>query len=266
METRTPRRRKESKLEAEGRRASGWCWVETQGRWQRTEWWKWMETKGIRQQAEWWKCLEAQGIREQTGRRRWVETQGTRQQAERREWMEAQGAWQQAEWRERVEAQGAWQQAEWRKRVEAQGAGSTAEWRAPSAFTRSAEARRRRWWRAVIIHLVLFRVSPTLTAHDCEAFVGALENALVDIPLIQRAMVGRRVKINAGYEAGMPHYDYAAALEFASEADLRSYLAHPAHAELGMRLFASAEAVLAYDFDAVSGDRLRELVNDLATS
>lgn len=112
----------------------------------------------------------------------------------------------------------------------------------------------------MIVHLVLFRVSPTLTPEDREGFVRSLEKALVDIPLIQRATVGRRVTIGAGYENGMPHYDYAAALEFASEDDLRGYLAHPAHAELGMRLFSSAEAVLAYDFDTVSGDRLRSLL------
>jgi len=112
----------------------------------------------------------------------------------------------------------------------------------------------------VIVHLVLFRVSPTLAAADRDAFVRSLEKALVDIPVIQRATVGRRVTIGAGYETGMPHYDYAATLEFASESDLRAYLAHPAHAELGARLFASADAVLAYDFDAVPGEHVRELV------
>jgi len=112
----------------------------------------------------------------------------------------------------------------------------------------------------MIAHLVLFRVSPTLTPEDREAFLRALERALVEIPVIQRATVGRRVRIGAPYEAEMPHFDYAATLEFASESDLQAYLIHPAHAELGARLFQSAEAVLAYDFNTGPGQNVRELV------
>jgi hypothetical protein len=112
----------------------------------------------------------------------------------------------------------------------------------------------------VTLHLVLFRLSPTLTDDDRDAFVKSFERALVDIPVIRRATVGRRVTFGAAYEAGMAHYDYMAVLEFETEADLRAYLAHPAHAELGMRFFASSDAVLVYDFEAVPGDRLRELV------
>lgn len=111
------------------------------------------------------------------------------------------------------------------------------------------------------VHLVLFRVSPTLSAGDREAFAASIERAFSGIPLIRRATVGRRIRIGAGYEAGMEHYDYIAVLEFDSEADLHSYLAHPAHVEMGTRFFTSSEAVLVYDFATVPGDRLRELID-----
>lgn len=110
------------------------------------------------------------------------------------------------------------------------------------------------------LHLVLFRLSPSLTDDDRDAFVKSFERALVDIPVIRRATVGRRVTFGAAYEAAMSHYDYMAALEFENDAALRSYLDHPTHAKLGMRFFASSDAVLVYDFEAVPGDRLRELV------
>ena len=64
------------------------------------------------------------------------------------------------------------------------------------------------------------------------------------------ASIGKRLLLNRpGYETQMAeHYEYSAILEFDSEADLRAYLDHPAHDELGKLLFASAESVLAYDF------------------
>jgi hypothetical protein len=110
-------------------------------------------------------------------------------------------------------------------------------------------------------HVVLFRVSRTLSADDREAFAASIERAFSGIPLIQRATVGRRIQIGAGYEAGMEHYDYIAVLEFQSEEDLRGYLAHPAHVDMGTRFFTSSEAVLVYDFATVPGDRLRELID-----
>ena len=48
------------------------------------------------------------------------------------------------------------------------------------------------------------------------------------------------------------HFEYSAILEFDSEADLRAYLDHPAHVELGRLLFTTADAVLAYDFVSIA--------------
>ena len=73
---------------------------------------------------------------------------------------------------------------------------------------------------------------------------------MTGIPSIRRTTIGKRLLLNRpGYETQMAeHYEYSAILEFDSEADLRAYLEHPAHNNLGRLLFTTADAVLAYDF------------------
>jgi len=102
----------------------------------------------------------------------------------------------------------------------------------------------------VISHVVLFRPRPTLTEAEREALIAALQHAVSGIPAIRHATIGKRILLNRpGYETQMAeHYEYSAILEFDSEADLRAYLDHQAHVDLGKQLFTSAEAVLAYDF------------------
>lgn len=102
----------------------------------------------------------------------------------------------------------------------------------------------------MISHVVLFRPRTTITEAEREALIAALRHAVSGIATIRRATIGRRVLLNRpGYETQMAeHYEYSAILEFDSEADLRAYLDHPAHVDLGRRLFTAADAVLAYDF------------------
>jgi hypothetical protein len=90
-----------------------------------------------------------------------------------------------------------------------------------------------------------------LSPDDSRALIVALERAVSGIPSIKRATIGKRVLLNRpGYETQMAaHYEYAATLEFENEADLRAYLDHPAHVDLGRLLFTAADAVLAYDFE-----------------
>lgn len=110
----------------------------------------------------------------------------------------------------------------------------------------------------MISHIVLFRPKRTLSTADRQALIDALRDAVSGIPAIKRTSVGKRVLLNRpGYETQMAeHFEYSAVLDFESEADLRAYLDHPAHANLGTLLFTSAEAVLAYDFADVPLDRL----------
>jgi Stress responsive A/B Barrel Domain len=102
----------------------------------------------------------------------------------------------------------------------------------------------------VISHLVLFRPKASLSSDERRALIDSLERAVSGIPSIKRTTIGKRILLNrAGYETQMAeHYEYSAIIEFDTEADLRAYLDHPAHVELGRLLFTAAEAVLAYDF------------------
>jgi hypothetical protein len=111
----------------------------------------------------------------------------------------------------------------------------------------------------MVTHIVLFRPKQTLTESDRLLLIESLQRVIDEIALIRRATIGHRIKLNRpGYETLMrEHYDYSAIFEFDSEADLRAYLDHPAHTELGKRLFASAEAVLAYDFVCLENGGIR---------
>jgi hypothetical protein len=106
----------------------------------------------------------------------------------------------------------------------------------------------------MISHIVLFRPRATLSVNERRALVSALRGAVEGIAAIKRATIGKRLLLGRpGYETQMAeHYEYSAILEFDSEADLRAYLDHHAHNNLGRLLFTAAEAVLAYDFASTS--------------
>ena len=114
----------------------------------------------------------------------------------------------------------------------------------------------------VIAHVVMFRPPATLTEPDREALLDAMRHAFSNIAEIRRVRIGKRLLIGRGYETQMAeHYEYSAIIEFDSEADLRAYLNHPTHADLGQRFFQSAEAALVYDFVIVEPDRVRDLLD-----
>ncbi len=102
----------------------------------------------------------------------------------------------------------------------------------------------------MISHVVLFRPKASLSADQRGELIACLERAASGIPTIKRTSVGKRVLLGRpGYETQMAeHYEYSAILEFESETDLRAYLDHPSHVDLGRLLFTTADAVLAYDF------------------
>jgi hypothetical protein len=103
----------------------------------------------------------------------------------------------------------------------------------------------------VLLHIVLFQPRATMSAADRDAFIGAFENALTDIPSIRHARVGKRVVHGRQYEALMPvDYSYAAIIEFDDVNGLKEYLAHPSHTQLGEKLFEVSQSLLIYDFEA----------------
>lgn len=113
----------------------------------------------------------------------------------------------------------------------------------------------------MIAHVVMFRPPATLSLPDREALLEAMRHAFSHIGAIKRVRIGRRKLFGSRYESLMDeHLEWLAVLEFNSEADLRAYLEHPAHVDLGQRFFQSAEAALVYDFVIVEPDRVRDLL------
>ena len=113
-----------------------------------------------------------------------------------------------------------------------------------------------------IAHVVLFRPPADLADSDRQALLDAMRAAFTGIAEIRRIRIGKRLLIGRPYETQMAeHYEYSAIIEFDSEADLRAYLNHPAHGDLGHRFFQTAEAALVYDFVTVEPDRVRDLLD-----
>jgi hypothetical protein len=113
----------------------------------------------------------------------------------------------------------------------------------------------------MIAHVVLFRPKTELSEDQRGAFVAALEHALVNIPLITRARVGRRLTIGRLYDHQNTHdFPFIAILEFASENDLRAYLEHPAHQMLGAQFYTTSDAALVFDYELLAGVQVRDLL------
>jgi hypothetical protein len=106
----------------------------------------------------------------------------------------------------------------------------------------------------MIVHLVLFRPRANLSAQERQLLADAFATAVLEIPTVRRARVGRRLMHGRGYEQLMTaRYDYAALLEFDDAAGLLAYLEHPAHQQLGERFFSAFEDALMYDFELEEG-------------
>jgi len=113
----------------------------------------------------------------------------------------------------------------------------------------------------MVAHVVLLKPRATLSADEREALLQSMRVAFTGIPEIKRVRIGRRILVGRGYETQMAeHFEYSAIIEFDCEADLRVYLDHPQHQELGKRFFESADAALVYDYTTVDADAVRELL------
>jgi hypothetical protein len=112
----------------------------------------------------------------------------------------------------------------------------------------------------MVCHVVLFRLRPDLAQTEREAFVQALEIALRDIPTVRGLRIGRRVTFGAGYEEGLPDYQFCGLIEFDDLAGLRAYLEHPAHEEVGARFNTSIEKGLVYDYEMGGPEQARTLL------
>jgi hypothetical protein len=114
----------------------------------------------------------------------------------------------------------------------------------------------------MIAHVVLFRPRADLPADERAALARALQHALEAIPFVRRAVVGRRRRIKRPYEDAMrDDFPFMATLEFDEAADLMAYLEHPAHQDLGRRIFESSESVLVYDYETIDAREIGDWVN-----
>ena len=112
----------------------------------------------------------------------------------------------------------------------------------------------------MVSHVVLFRLRSDLGEADREAFVHALEIALRDIPTIRGFRIGRRLIFGAGYEQGLPDFEFCGVIDFDDLAGLRAYLEHPAHENIGARYNASIEEGLVYDYEMGGPEKARTLL------
>ena len=117
----------------------------------------------------------------------------------------------------------------------------------------------------MILHTVLFQPKPEVTGEGRRAFMTALQRASSEIPEVRRARIGRRVEVGAAYQGPNDHpYEYAAVIEFDSVEDLRAYLAHPLHQELGRQFWLACERTTIHDSTAVDVADGRDLESSLA--
>jgi hypothetical protein len=100
-----------------------------------------------------------------------------------------------------------------------------------------------------------------MNAEEREALLDAMKVAFTGIPEVRRVRIGKRLLIGRGYESQMAeHFEFSAIIEFDSEADLRIYLDHPKHLELGRRFFESVDSALVYDYTTVDAEQVRDLL------
>jgi hypothetical protein len=113
----------------------------------------------------------------------------------------------------------------------------------------------------VIAHVVLFQPRPDLTPEQRDAFAAAFDRAVTAIPQVRRVRVGERRHLDRLYDQmNARDFPYVAIIEFDTEADLRGYLDHPAHDDLGRLFYETAESMLVFDFALREGEAARALI------
>lgn len=113
-----------------------------------------------------------------------------------------------------------------------------------------------------VTHIVLLKPKADLSVSDRESLLAAMQEAFGSITSIRRVRIGKRRLLGRGYETMMTaDYEFCCVIEFDDEAALKTYLDHPAHAELGRLFFVSSEAALVYDFTMVEPDNIRQLLD-----
>jgi hypothetical protein len=98
----------------------------------------------------------------------------------------------------------------------------------------------------LVSHIVFFNPKETLSDRDILAFAQSIQRAMRQIPGISRALIGPSVDLQPSYprSLGDQTYHYAAILEFPTATELREYLEHPLHREVGRLFWEACESAL----------------------
>jgi hypothetical protein len=105
----------------------------------------------------------------------------------------------------------------------------------------------------MIVHVVLYEMRPELDDAERDRLQRAVLGTFERVPSLRRWMVGRRTMLGVTYEALMaPGFGYAAVLEFDDLNALRSYLEHPAHAELSALFWSCSARTLVFDYEIIA--------------
>jgi hypothetical protein len=115
----------------------------------------------------------------------------------------------------------------------------------------------------MISHIVLFEPKTGLSEADVRDFAQHLKAAMSSAPSVRRAMVGRRVDIDAGggRKFGDATYTFSAVVEFDDSEGLIEYLQHPTHVELGRLFWLHCERTVVLEVESV--DATTDKVIDL---
>lgn len=105
----------------------------------------------------------------------------------------------------------------------------------------------------MICHVVLFSPRPDADVAIKRALAQQVVEALRGIKSIRRAVVGRAVSIDPGYQRQMGHeaYEFACVIDFDDADGLKDYLNDPAHAELGRLFWAVCERTVVSEVETV---------------
>jgi Stress responsive A/B Barrel Domain len=116
----------------------------------------------------------------------------------------------------------------------------------------------------VISHIVLFNPKPDVTPDQRRSFALAIRETCRSIAVVQAARIGRAKDVRAGYSRffGEKTYEYAAVLDFDTEAALIEYLQHPLHRELGRLFWETCESTVVVEVEMRDG-RSAEVVEFL---
>ena len=103
----------------------------------------------------------------------------------------------------------------------------------------------------MIAHLVLFTPKPGLSGSDARSFAQSIVDVFRQIASVDRAVVGRSIDVDAGYQRsfGDKTYEFAAVVEFKDKTALLSYLNHPLHKELGALFWRHCESTVIVEIE-----------------